>query len=345
MDQQNQLEYESLEHAEKNSESYVVVNWCLGNTCNYSCSYCPEFLHQGSVPWPTFEQTIEFCKKAIAHYQGKKLYFEFTGGEVTLWKDLPALCQFLKEQGCAVGLISNGSRSQEYWSRLLPSIDHVCLSYHSESANDQHFLEIVKQCSESVRVHVNIMMLPEKFNHCYALAAKVKGVKNISLALQPLVVDFGDQLYNYTAIQKDVLDRQHDLLAKHIVYDKKYEYYRGAMAMVTKDGHRHVKAPQRFVSTGQNNWMGWDCYAGVEQIVIDTEGNIFRGWCQVGGKIGNIKDSQMHLPTAPVVCTKSMCHCNLDIMVTKKRRPDQSLRAVPHFASVQTSQSSQMGAP
>ena len=35
--------YDLLGHNESFSEEYVVVNWCLGNTCNYACSYCPDY--------------------------------------------------------------------------------------------------------------------------------------------------------------------------------------------------------------------------------------------------------------------------------------------------------------
>ena len=30
--------YDLLGHNESFSEEYVVVNWCLGNTCNYACN-------------------------------------------------------------------------------------------------------------------------------------------------------------------------------------------------------------------------------------------------------------------------------------------------------------------
>lgn len=317
--QNRPVHYDKLEHFNVDHADYVVVNWCVGNTCNYRCSYCPDFLHSGSVPWPDLDVTIEFCKKVISHYKGKKLYFEFTGGEVTMWNGLIPLSLFLKEHGCKVGIISNGSRSLDFWNKIMPAIDHVCLSFHPEFSKDKHFTEVVQLCSQNIRTHVNIMMSPDKFNACYALATDIKNIKNISLALQPLVIDFGSQLYDYTSSQKDILDRQHDLVTKYITHDKKFDYFRGAMAMIAKDGKRIPKSPQRFISSSENNWQGWHCYIGVEQIVIDADGNIFRGWCLVGGKIGHVTDSDLLLPSTPVLCTKTMCHCNLDIMATKER--------------------------
>ena len=48
------------------------------------------------------------------------------------------------------------------------------------------------------------------------------------------------------------------------------------------------------------------------------DGSLHRGWCKVGGKIGHITDENLMLPIRPVICDKTMCHCNFDIMSTKE---------------------------
>lgn len=312
-------EYFRLEHHNKEHENFVVVNWCIGNTCNYSCSYCPKDLHDGSKPWYDLEVAKSFCQRVIDHFAGRKVYFELTGGEVTAWKHLPELCGFLKERGSRIGIISNGSRSLEFWKQLAPLLDHVCLSYHPEAARTEHFSNVVRFVSQHLRTHVNIMMSPDDFDRCFAAAEMIKNIPNISMALQPLVVDFGDQLFKYTPEQMDVINRQNELIIRKIPHDRTFESYRGAMAMVTAKNQRIAKAPQRFISKGDNNWAGWRCFAGVEQIVVDMHGNIFRGWCQVGGQIGHVTDPNLRLPMEPVICTKTMCHCNFDIMATKEK--------------------------
>ena len=91
------MNYDILEHSHDYAKETVVVNWLLGTTCNFSCSYCPSWLHEGDVGWPnnyhkwpsrSVQDVKEFIFRAITHYAPKKIYFEFTGGEVTLWKDL-----------------------------------------------------------------------------------------------------------------------------------------------------------------------------------------------------------------------------------------------------------------
>jgi MoaA/NifB/PqqE/SkfB family radical SAM enzyme len=311
--------YRSLEHAQPRHKDYVVVNWCLGNTCNYSCTYCPSGLHDASVAWPEYDVVREFCLRAMNHYGQKNLYFEFTGGEVTLWKDLPRLAQFLKSHGCKIGIISNGSRSEDFWRKLVGQIDHVCLSFHPERGNAEHFMKIVELCAAEIRTHVNFMMHPDHFAECTALAYKAKNIDNISIAIQPLVKDFGEELFPYNSVQSKVIDTQNAFLSKQIKHTKQYEYYRGAMDMVFADGRRSTMSPQRFISSRQNSWKGWSCYAGLEQIVINMRGDIFRGWCLVGGKVGHISDPKLQFPRSAVTCNKDFCHCNFDIMTTKVR--------------------------
>ena len=311
--------YIRLEHAELKNAEVFVVNWCIGNTCNFACSYCPTGLHDGSKRWPDPNDVKNFILKVKQAHPNKSLYFEFTGGEVTLYKHFIDICQFCTEQGVKVGLISNGSRTIRWWEENKQFFDHVCLSYHPEFADDQHFLEVAKLLHNEVRTHINIMMSPEKFDHCYALADQVKNLENISMALQPLIHDFGDTLYDYTEEQHKVFNNQHELMTKHIKFTKKLEWNRGAMRMVNAEGQSRVSSAHRFISDKTNDWSGWSCYAGVEQLVVDMDGEIFRGWCKEGGRIGRIDDPNLDLAISPVICGKTMCHCNFDIMCTKEQ--------------------------
>jgi sulfatase maturation enzyme AslB (radical SAM superfamily) len=310
--------YIKLEHAEIKNADVFVVNWCLGNICNFECSYCPSGLHDGSKHWPNPETIRNFILRVKESHPTKTLYFEFTGGEVTLYKHFIDICKFCAEQNVKVGLISNGSRTLRWWEENKHYFDHVCLSYHPEFADDKHFIDVAKLLHDIVRTHVNIMMSPEKFDHCYAVANKIKNIGNMSMALQPLIHDFGDTLYDYNDFQKKIFDKQHELITKHIKFTKSFDFYRGAMRAVNATGKSLVSSAHRFISEKSNDWSGWKCYAGVEQLIVDMDGTIYRGWCKEGGAIGRIDDEDLQLPTAPILCSKTMCHCNFDIMSTKE---------------------------
>lgn len=315
-----QHDYIKLAHNNPTHKDWFVVNWCLGNTCNFKCSYCPTDLHSGSVKWPEVDQVKNFMTRVAEQVAPKKVYYTFTGGEVTLYKHLTEICQHAMSYGSKIGIISNGSRTIRWWEDNKQYFDHVCLSFHPEFADVDHFVQVVKLLHNDIRTHVNIMMSPDKFNFCLGVANKVKELGNITMALQPLLHELGDTLFDYTEFQRTIFNKQADLIAKNIKYNELFKLndaYRGAMKMVKEDGTEIVSSSHRFISQKANDWSGWKCHAGVEQIAVYFSGDVTRGWCNVGGKIGNIFED-FEIPTEPIICNKTMCHCNFDITSTKE---------------------------
>jgi len=311
-------QYIKLIHGVEENNNWIVINWCLGNTCNFSCSYCPEFLHSGSVKWPEPEVVKQFIQKVKDHYYPKNIYFEFTGGEVTLYRHFADICKFCTDIGVKVGFITNGSRTLRWWEENKTYFDHVCVSYHAEYADSEHFLKVLEILHNEVRTHVNIMMSPEKFEECYNLAKKVITIPNLSLALQPLIRDLKSELYDYTDDQQEVLNNQHDLFVANIRRNKEFKFYRGAMKTIYSDNSEQIVPAHDFIANNTNNWQGWRCNAGLEQLIVDTNGEIYRGWCKEGGILGNIHND-INFPQGPVICSTTRCHCNFDIMSTKEK--------------------------
>ena len=172
--------YNKLVHSEPDLTDWFVVNWCLGNTCNFACSYCPEGLHNGSRGWPELDTIKNFITVVKNTHKDKKIYFEFTGGEVTMYRHFIDVCKFCTEQGIKVGFISNGSRTLRYWEENKQYFDHVCLSFHPEAADPDHFIEVVKILHMDLRVHVNIMMSPDKFELSHNVANRITVIGNIN---------------------------------------------------------------------------------------------------------------------------------------------------------------------
>ena len=320
--------YNKLDHHHASAKDWVVVNWNLGNMCNFNCSYCPSILNDGSFGWNDFEVIQRFIDECVTHYRPRKVYFEFTGGEVTLWKDFVKCAEYIKGIGHDIGMISNASRTLRWWEQNKEKFDHACLSFHAEHSDPEHFLKVVEIMSQVCRTHVNVMMHydPKWWDTCQDVAERVIAIKDISLALQPLIIDFGEELFSYTDEQIAYIDRQWHNLGIKIEHtrDHSKNLYRGSMDMIDEvNGLSENSSAHRFINDKTNNWKGWDCWAGIEQIVVDFDGSIMRGWCRVGGSFGNIKRPEsIQWPTRAVRCNKSMCHCNFDIM-TKKVLPTE----------------------
>lgn len=312
-----------LKHYNPLHEDWFVVNWCLGNTCNFSCSYCPKNLHDGSNPWPTLEVITAFVDRVFEQKSNHKLAFEFTGGEVTVYKQFPELCDYIKSRGGAVGFISNGSRTLRWWEDFRGRADHACLSFHAEEGKADHFLDVVRVLHDNMQVHVNVMMHPDKWNLCMDLAERVVAIPGITMAIQPLIVDFGSQLYNYSPSQTKTFENQWNLLQSRLQPlpgQKKGQTWRGVMLLEEPGKISQPQQPHIMISQRTNNWAGWHCAAGVEQVIVDMDQTVWRGWCRQGGRIGHIADVNLQLPTDWVVCRKDFCHCNFDIMSTKIKK-------------------------
>jgi organic radical activating enzyme len=314
--------YVKLAHGQQKYEDYFVVNWCFFSICNFSCSYCPTTLHDGKARGLPIDIVKRFCLKAMEARKDKKVFFEFTGGEMTYYKNFVELFQFLKDNGAETGLISNGGREIEFWKAHGHLIDHICLSFHPEQGNSDHFFEVVRLMNEHATVHVNIMMLPEKFDSLYSLAQKISSqIEGTSIAMQALFENMDGKMFNYSPEQKVILDNPILPWGQDLKYfqspDKVKKVYRGEMKKVFADGTSLSVNPPELMAKRENNWQNWECHIGLENLVVDFNGNVLRGWCRVGGIIGKIDDPNFVFPTKPITCTLNNCHCGLDVMATK----------------------------
>ena len=314
--------YSAVTHHGALARESININWCLTNICNFSCRYCPPTLHSGTQRGLEFRVVANIIDEVTDHYLGKKKFFEFTGGEVTYYKRFLDIAKHVRSRGAGVGIISNGKRDLTFWQKLRPYLDHICLSYHPEAKYSEHFLEVVSFLNEATTVHVNVMMMPELFNDCVDLANQVCSVKGTSLALQPLYVNMTGKKFAYDAQQTATLEKQIDALPSKLNYApglKGRKAYRGPMRFETPNGEYDIYSTPEILAKGLNNWQGWHCYAGLENLVIDMEGNIRRAWCQSSGvSIGNILTG-FSFPDRPVVCSVTNCHCGFDMMCTKVR--------------------------
>jgi hypothetical protein len=59
--------------------------------------------------------------------------------------------------------------------------------------------------------------------------------------------------------------------------------------------------------------MGWKCWAGLDGIVIASDGSVYRGWCKQD-RLGKVSDPSLDFPTEPTICARENCQCILDIM-------------------------------
>jgi organic radical activating enzyme len=306
----------AIEHASGSSADYTHVEWMLGNTCTYACSYCPAQLHDGSIPWLDYDKVLAFIARLDAHYTslGKRVWLQFTGGEPTVYPKFLELIQECHRRGFRQSVISNGVRTLRFWDEAAPLLDYVILTYHVEYVDRAHFFAVVERVRRDAGVHINVTMLPERFATCHEAArALFDTYQDISVTMKPLRKDFAHDLYDYSSAELDVLRRQFGV-RRRIVRGRP----RSLMSKVFRDGRRSEQWANAFIIKGENRWHGWRCAAGVEALRILADGKVYRGQCRVGGPLGSI-ESEVELPSEFITCDRSRCSCISDIQLTKVR--------------------------
>lgn len=321
-----------LVHTDPAHRNIVLINWILGNKCNYDCPYCPEELNGGSHEWVSVKDVEAVAEKAINHYvskHNKKLYFCLNGGEVTCCNELYDICGMLDDKGCGIALLSNGSASLDTWEKLIPLIDHVCFSYHPFFSKSQHFIDVVDMVHSKVATHVSIMMHPDRFNQCQEIGTKMLSeFTNISMSFSSIMKQLGvcQNLLSYTREQQEEMDRL-ESAAQNIKWTRSLETYRGTMTKVYEDGTTEVVSIQQLTSKGESCFKNWLCYAGSEMLSILYDGNIYPAWCFEGEKmekIGTVYDDNISFPESPLVCPFDNCWDYSDLLITKTV-PDQKI--------------------
>ena len=309
--------YQSL----NNCCNYQSINWALINTCNYTCKYCHSDLNSGSIKAPPYEVAVNFIKLLLERSNISMLtpYFEFGGGEVTLLRYFPDIIKLIHDRQGLVNIVSNGSKSLQWWNKNAHFLHGVSLSFHiNDIKSESHFIEVSKvlEASQNTRFHVNIMMVPERFDDCLAFANRLKQEVRCSIALQPLFEGFGHggitKKYPYTSeqeqIMKDFRGRPELKTLPPSMAELEVHYL---------DGTTQNLSTFDLIANDQTNFVGWDCYAGIDSLVVTFSGDIYRSWCMQDGPIGSIYDENIELPTHPTKCRTKICQCGVDSLGKK----------------------------
>jgi Radical SAM superfamily len=309
----------AVEHEDPSHAKIVLVDWMLGNSCNYSCSYCPAALHDGSTKWQTLEAIVATMDKLSCHYtdrMGRRVWLQFTGGEPTQHPKFFDIMRESRSRGFSQSVISNGSRTLRFWRRAVEVLDAAILTFHDEFADPVAFLDLAVLLSERIPLHINVTMHPDRFDAILETVQTIAdAAPNTSMTLKPLRLDFGTELYDYAPEQLRTFSR------RMTPGPGRRATPRGVMAVRSADGTAQTMRANDFLIAGENRWTGWECRAGLESLRIHGTGEVTRAVCGSGGPLGNVAGT-LDLPFEPIRCDRRACGCVADILITK-RKPEQ----------------------
>lgn len=306
---------------------YFVVDWMLHDKCTYDCSYCPPHNKLGNDDWLNLDVLDEFCNNLEQHVKqlnpDYRIHALFTGGEPTVWKDFGTLVERLKDRGWYISVNSNGSRTKRWWEEYAQHFDSITLSYHTESVNDDEFIEKVKICEKYTRTSVNVMLNPNTayFNKAIQFSHRVKQeTTNAIIVHHSIQHVFGKLTIGvpfYTNDQKEIIATLENK------YPNVFEIYKDVMIdnyyIETVDNQIVKLNGLELINQKKVNFENWSCSIGLESIFIDAKGYILRGTCRAGEKMGTIlKSASIKWAMDPIICPFSWCGCITDIMNSKE---------------------------
>ena len=286
----------------------LLIEWFLTNSCNYDCIYCPSHLKDGKLSsWP-----LEKLKIAYHNIIDQATKFNFNivkiqvnGGEPTncesfrelLISDLNPLIQFK--------LISNGSADLEWWKTISHKICEIDLTYHLQ-CDINHFKKVVERFLEHHRmisIRIPMPLDPLKWQIAFK-AYKELLIYDLNPEMVMLYKNLSkgsNQYLDYTKDQwdtyfqhKGISNLSDNLIPADTVEFKKINFL--------------------------NDFYGHLCYAGVEQVVINYFGDVFRGWCYSNAPMGNVFNNTFELNPKPLPCPKAQCGNGFDLKAKKSNK-------------------------
>ena len=301
-----------------------IVEWMLGNTCNYDCSFCSDQFKSGSQRFLELSIYKNVIDKVINQGQHKKTWFKLTGGDPSLYPSLIEWLKYIKEKGQFTYVISNGARTLRFWEEVKESksLDIIAFSYHPEQTNNlQHLLDVVELFKDTPTVVlVNVTCLPKYFNEATSAFDIIKKQSITTVNLQQINDDSG--MSKYSDEQKKILleyshtktDNYH--LKKSSNISSQYSYHSGLIKYTYNDGTELTDHAVRFIKNEEDNFFGYSCDVGVSYIrIVHTD--IIRSTCGAG-ETWSIYDENIFQKN-PIICPYTKCTCTLDMIISKNK--------------------------
>lgn len=297
----------------KNIDDVTIIDWVLGNFCNFKCSYCFKDSNTGTFRVPLLNNTI---KKNINHLinelkenQKNNIHFMLSGGEPTLYHDFKDLSTFLKQYG-SIGIVTNGSRTINWWEENNKVLDQVVLSYHSEFSNVNHILNVVNLLSKNnIDIGVHVMMNPELFDKCVQdinfFKEKFDGL-SVNIFLK-LLRDTNGYSIAYTDEQKKYINGFHTDRKNKL---SKVIKHRPNLVL----NNKIMELEPKHIVNFNGSFKGYECFAHQEFIQINRFGYIGKMSCnQQFSKLSNIYNEKFvedfKIPKKSIICDRHVCGC------------------------------------
>lgn len=282
----------------------IKVEWNLGKRCNYDCAYCPAEIHDNV----SLHTDIEILKSTVDKLVSLgDVRISLTGGEPTVHPQITELIDYIKHVGVSwLSITTNGTRKPEWY--INQKADHWVYSLHFTEGDWLRVVNTIK--SVHLLKHLTPIMVNIMAHHDF-----MTQVKSAVTALKEANVPYVVRRIRWTAGDRDLFDdmRYHP---NDLQWIKDNTSTVEANCVVDDGTLTHAND---IIKLHLNKFKGWVCYAGLESLMINWDGEVHRATCRVGGSLGNIYTDTFSRPTDSVICDRNFCTCASDIPLTKAK--------------------------
>jgi MoaA/NifB/PqqE/SkfB family radical SAM enzyme len=281
----------------------IKIEWNLGKRCNYDCSYCPSSIHD-NISNHTDINILEKTVDKLCEIE-KKVRISLTGGEPCIHPNIEDLLDYFKRKNISwVNITTNGTRGYRWYLNNEIYFNHLVFSLHFEQDWTRIFDTILKYYDSTERdFFVNVMA-----HHDY-----IDKVKTVIKKFDELGIKYAVRRIRWTEGNHNIFD---DMRYNGNDLEWLIKKESSATPNCKIDDHQIIHAND-IIKKHMNQFKGWNCNIGIESLMINWDGEIYRATCRVGGSLGNIYNGTFVIPTDVVTCTRDWCTCAADIPITK----------------------------
>ena len=285
----------------------IKIEWNLGKRCNYDCEYCPSEIHDNKSPHTDITLLMATVDKLAE--LNKPIRLSFTGGEPCVHPKFEELVKYAKHKGIKwISVTTNGTRPFEFYQLLAEYVDQYVISVHFEYDWRRVINTVTRLADKSKVALIGQLMAHHDHMPYVRIARGILSGTGVPSTVRRIRWTQGDHdLFDDMRYHPDDLSwikEQESTVQGNCVIDS------GSL------GEQIIHAND-VIKLHLNKYKDWTCYAGLESLMINWDGEVHRATCRVGGSLGNIYTGTFTVPTEPIVCTRDNCTCAADIPVTK----------------------------
>jgi len=320
---------------------FIRIQWNMGNSCNYECEYCPDILHDGTKPWLKLNTYLDTIDRLCTYYNsiGKRTDFELIGGEVTVIPGFEEIVKKISEYNSSSVVYTNASRTLNWWSKAKQYMDSVVLTYHPLTQDKEHFLAVINEIKEDIKVDINIAGIGGRIEELGDFAEECRDLfkdcehndyYNVSICVKTMYKKLlgrhskQETYWNYTDRELEILQKpgvkpfplepvEHN---NDDIEHEEPDHTAWMTEFLYDDGTKQFVQHHQIIDQKLNSFKGMKCHLGFESLNIDASGEMYSSWCGAVN-FGNISNTEWSIPKSITTCPFDFCNNISDISITK----------------------------